>query len=126
MPNILIIEDDLQITKILTLNLKLSGFETESATTISDAWTKINTKHFDLLLMDIGLPDGSGFDLCQRVREFGNEVPIVFLSARTDEATVVKGIKHVADDYLRKAFGFEELKARLNKFIRKLIPNVHT
>ncbi len=126
MPKILIIEDDLQITKILTLNLKLSGFETENATTINEAWTKINTRHFDLLLMDIGLPDGSGLDLCQKVRESGNEVPIVFLSARTDEATVVKGIKNGADDYLRKPFGLEELKARLNKFIKKISPNLNT
>ncbi|MCM2348999.1 MAG: response regulator transcription factor [Bacteriovoracaceae bacterium] len=126
MPKILIIEDDMQITKILKLNLRLSGFESENATTISEAWNKINTEHFDLLLMDIGLPDGSGLDLCQKVRESGNEVPIVFLSARTDEATVVKGIKNGADDYLRKPFGLEELKARLNKFVKRIAPNMQT
>lgn len=126
MPKILIIEDDMQITKILKLNLRLSGFESENATTIQEAWNKINTEHFDLLLMDIGLPDGSGLDLCQKVRESGNEVPIVFLSARTDEATVVKGIKNGADDYLRKPFGLEELKARVNKFVKRLAPNMQT
>lgn len=126
MPKILIIEDDMQITKILKLNLRLSGFESENATTFQEAWNKINTEHFDLLLMDIGLPDGSGLDLCQKVRESGNEVPIVFLSARTDEATVVKGIKNGADDYLRKPFGLEELKARVNKFVKRLAPNMQT
>jgi DNA-binding response OmpR family regulator len=126
MPKILIIEDDPQITKILKLNLKLSGFDTDNATTFQDAWTKITTDHFDLLLMDIGLPDGSGLDLCQKVRESGNDVPIVFLSALTDEATVVKGIKNGADDYLRKPFGLEELKARVNKFVRKLMPHMQT
>lgn len=124
MPKILIIEDDPQITKILKLNLKLSGFDTENATTFQDAWSKITTDHFDLLLMDIGLPDGSGLDLCQKVRESGNDVPIVFLSALTDEATVVKGIKNGADDYLRKPFGLEELKVRVNKFVRKLMPHM--
>jgi DNA-binding response OmpR family regulator len=126
MPKILIIEDDPQITKILKLNLKLSGFDTDNAMTIKDAWAKITTDHFDLLLMDIGLPDGSGLDLCQKVRESGNDVPIVFLSALTDEATVVKGIKNGADDYLRKPFGLEELKVRVNKFVRKLMPHMQT
>lgn len=126
MPKILIIEDDPQITKILKLNLKLSGFDTDNAMTIKDAWGKITTDHFDLLLMDIGLPDGSGLDLCQKVRESGNDVPIVFLSALTDEATVVKGIKNGADDYLRKPFGLEELKVRVNKFVRKLMPHMQT
>lgn len=126
MPKILIVEDDPQITKILQLNLRLAGLETDNAMNFQDAWTKISSSHFDLILMDIGLPDGSGLDLCQRVRESGNEVPIVFLSARTDEATVVKGIKNGADDYLRKPFGLEELKVRINKFIKKMVPNVQT
>lgn len=124
MPKIFIVEDDPQITKILKLNLKLSGFDTDNATTFQEAWTKISQEHYDLILMDIGLPDGSGLDLCQRVRESGNDVPIVFLSALTDEATVVKGIKNGADDYLRKPFGLEELKVRVNKFIKRFAPQV--
>lgn len=126
MPKILIVEDDPQITKILKLNLRLSGLDTDNAITFQEAWGKISSDHFDLILMDIGLPDGSGLDLCQRVRESGNDVPIVFLSARTDEASVVKGIKNGADDYLRKPFGLEELKVRVNKFIKKMVPNMQT
>lgn len=124
MPKILIVEDDPQITKILKLNLRLSGMETDNAVTFQDAWSKIVADHFDLILMDIGLPDGNGLDLCQKVRESGNDVPIVFLSARTDEASVVKGIKNGTDDYLRKPFGLEELKVRVNKFIRKIVPSM--
>lgn len=126
MPKILVVEDDVQITKILNLNLKLSGFETESSSSIQDAWSKLSQSHFDMILLDIGLPDGSGLDLCQKIRESGNDVPIIFLSARTDEASVVKGIKNGADDYLRKPFGLEELKVRVNKFIKKLAPNMQT
>lgn len=126
MPKILIVEDDPQITKILIMNLRLSGFEIDNAVTFHEAWSKITSDHFDLILMDIGLPDGSGLDLCQKVRESGNEVPIVFLSARTDEASVVKGIKNGADDYLRKPFGLEELKVRVNKFVKKLVPQMQT
>jgi DNA-binding response OmpR family regulator len=124
MPKILIVEDDPQITKILKIHLRISGIDSDSAVTIQEAWTKIGTGYYDLILMDIGLPDGNGLDLCQRVRENGNDVPIVFLSARTDEPTVVQGIKNGADDYLRKPFGLEELKARVNKFIAKIVPNM--
>jgi DNA-binding response OmpR family regulator len=122
MAKILLIEDDPQISKTLQLNLRLSGFDITHAMTFQDAWTRVTQDHFDLLLMDIGLPDGSGLDLCQKIRELGNDVPIVFLSARTDEATVVKGIRNGADDYLRKPFGMEELKARINKFVKRLVP----
>ncbi len=122
MPKILIVEDDPQITKLLKLNLKISGYETDSVVTVNTAWNKILNEHFDLILMDIGLPDGNGLDLCEKVRQSGNDVPIMFLSARTDEASVVKGIKNGADDYLRKPFGLEELKVRINKFIRKVTP----
>lgn len=124
MPKILIVEDDPQITKILKLNLKLSGYETENTTTIEEAWGKINQDSFDLMLLDIGLPDGSGLDLCEKIRGSGNATPIVFLSALTDEATVVKGIKSGADDYLRKPFGLEELKVRINKFVKRLAPHL--
>ncbi len=119
MPRILIVEDDLQISRSLTINLKFSGYETKSAGRVADAWALLRDEHFDLMCLDIGLPDGSGLDLCQKVRESGQEIPILFLSARTDEATVVKGINCGADDYLRKPFGVEELKVRMNKILKK-------
>ncbi len=122
MPKILIVEDDTQIMKGLKLNLEFYGHQTKSATTVAEAWSALKCEHFDVVFLDIGLPDGSGLDLCQRIRESGNDVPIIFLSARTDEATVVKGISIGADDYIRKPFGIEELKARMNKIIRKLAP----
>lgn len=119
MPKILIIEDDFQIIKSLRINLKLSGYESDSASTLADAWKKLNEEYFDLMLLDIGLPDGSGLDFCQKVRDSGDDIPILFLSARTDESTVVKGINKGGDDYLRKPFGIEELKARMNKIIKR-------
>lgn len=119
MPRILIVEDDPQISKSLAINLKFSGFETQSANTVSEAWELLKEEHFDLMCLDIGLPDGNGLELCQKVRDAGNDIPVLFLSARTDEATVVKGINSGADDYLRKPFGVEELKVRMNKILRK-------
>lgn len=121
MPKILIVEDDPQISKSLMLNLKLSGYEACSADTLFEAWELIKRDHFDLICLDIGLPDGSGIDFCQKIRDHGNDIPILFLSARTDEASVVKGINSGADDYLRKPFGMDELKVRMNKIIKKFI-----
>lgn len=122
MTKILIVEDDPQISKSLKINLKLSGFEPETVSTIDEAWKVLHEEHFDLMCLDIGLPDGSGLDLCEKVRNSGDDIPILFMSARTDEASVVKGINMGGDDYLRKPFGMEELKARMNKLIRKISP----
>jgi DNA-binding response OmpR family regulator len=119
MSKILIVEDDPQITKSLAINLKFSGYETCSASNLHDAWELLKNEHFDLMCLDIGLPDGSGLDLCQKIRNEGNDIPVLFISARTDEATVVKGINSGADDYLRKPFGMEELKVRMNKILKK-------
>ncbi len=119
MNKILIIEDDPQISKVLKLNLKLNGHEIEDTNNITDAWQILRARHFDLILLDVGLPDGSGLDLCQKIRESGDETPILFLSARTDETTVVKAMNGGANDYLRKPFGMEELKVRMNKILKR-------
>lgn len=119
MTKILIVEDDPQISKSLKINLKLSGFKAESVSTIADAWKILKEQHFDLMCLDIGLPDGSGLDLCEKVRASGDDIPILFTSARTDEAVVVKAINTGGDDYLRKPFGVEELKVRMNKVMKR-------
>ena len=121
MYKVLIVEDDIQISRSLSMNLKLSGFEVDAASLVSEGWNKVQKNHYDILLLDVGLPDGSGLELCQRIRESGDDVPILFLSARTDEPTVVKGIQLGADDYIRKPFGTEELKARMNKLLKKTV-----
>jgi DNA-binding response OmpR family regulator len=102
--------------------LKLSGHEVENADCVSDAWAKLKIDHFDLICLDIGLPDGSGLELCEKLRATGDDTPVLFLSARTDEATVVKAISGGGDDYLRKPFGLEELKVRMNKILRRFSP----
>ncbi len=119
MTKILIVEDDPQISKSLAMNLKFSGYETTAASNVQEARNLLKDHHFDLMCLDIGLPDGNGLDLCQAIRDEGNDIPILFISARTDEATVVKGILNGADDYLRKPFGMEELKVRMNKILKK-------
>jgi DNA-binding response OmpR family regulator len=119
MIKVLIVEDDMQIAKSLTMNLQFSGYEVHSAQNFQSGWKKFSEQDLDLLLLDINLPDGTGLDFCKRVREAGSDVPILFLSARTDEETVVEGMNIGADDYLRKPFGTEELKVRMKKALSK-------
>jgi DNA-binding response OmpR family regulator len=116
---ILLMEDDSQIAKSLSMGLGLAGFEVTLAGTVAEAWALLTDRAFDVLLFDVNLPDGSGIALCQRLREAGKSAPILFLSAKTDEETVVKGITVGGDDYLRKPFGIEELKARIGKLLRR-------
>lgn len=122
MPKILIVEDDPQISRSLKINLKHSGHEVFLAQSLTEARAHLNRDSFDLICLDIGLPDGSGLDFCKDLRESGEEVPILFLSARTDEASVVRGMKNGADDYLRKPFGIEELKVRMQKIMKRFSP----
>jgi DNA-binding response OmpR family regulator len=125
MNRILIVEDDHQISKSLKLNLMLNKFEVEIATNIQEAESKIEQQKFSIILLDIGLPDGNGIDFCRKIRNEGIQTPIIFLSALSDERTVVRGISSGADDYLRKPFGMEELKVRMSKLIQKLTPAGH-
>lgn len=115
---VLIVEDDHQISKSLSINLRHDGHEVVVATTIGEGWRQHSQKRFDIILLDVNLPDGSGIELCQRIRSSNSEVPIIFLSARTDEETVVRGISIGGNDYIRKPFGIDELKARIKKIVR--------
>ncbi len=119
MTKILIVEDDSQISRSLKLNLRLSGYDVSEASSVSEAWSKLEENHFDIVCLDIGLPDGSGMDLCQKIRMSGNEIPVLFISALTDEKIVVKAIIAGGDDYIRKPFGMDELKARIQKALKR-------
>jgi DNA-binding response OmpR family regulator len=122
MSKTLIVQDDLALAKTLQQHLKSEGIESECSRTVIESWKKITTEHYDLILLDTTLSDGSGLELCRNIRESGNEVPIIFLSSNTDEASVVRAIKIGADDYVRKPFGIEELLARIKKLMKKMMP----
>jgi DNA-binding response OmpR family regulator len=114
---VLLVEDDPVIAHTLALSLRYEGFELAIAASAAQARQALEAKRFDLVMFDVGLPDGNGLDLCRSLRERDAAVPILMLSARTDEATVVAGITGGADDYIRKPYGLAELTARMRRLL---------
>ena len=114
---VLLVEDDPVIAKTLVMSLRYQGFELTLAAGVRDAQAALAARQFDLMLFDVGLPDGSGIELCRALRARDDAIPILLLSARSDEATVVAGIEAGADDYIRKPYGLQELTARMTRML---------
>src|ERR1700733_12851135 len=111
MARILLVEDDPILGKGLQIHLESAGYAVQWETHISKARAIESQAPFELLLLDVNLPDGSGFDLCRELRAKGSRLPILMLTARTDEDSVVKGFEGGANDYIRKPFSNRELLA---------------
>lgn len=118
MIKILIIEDDATIVKNLSELLRQEGFETDSALNCKEAETKIETAQFDLVLLDVLLPDGNGFSLCNRIKSV-SVCPVIFLTASADEFSVVTGLDIGADDYIEKPYRPRELISRIKSVLRR-------
>jgi two-component system alkaline phosphatase synthesis response regulator PhoP len=117
--SILVVEDEEHLQEALKLNLELEGYEVTSASTGSIALKKVENEYFDLILLDVMLPELDGFDVCEHIRLKNIETPILMLSARSGSADRVLGLKKGADDYLTKPFNLEELLLRVEKLINK-------
>jgi DNA-binding response OmpR family regulator len=117
--HLLLVEDDPLISRTLKLSLSYRGYEVEVCETASDGRKKFLEKTFDIVILDVNLPDESGYTLCKSLRQKTNGVPIIMLTARADENSAVLGIDAGADDYVRKPFGLEELTARLNRLVNR-------
>ena len=117
--SILLVEDEENLLDALKLNLELEGYEVTTATTGPAALKKVEEEYFDLILLDVMLPELDGFDVCQTIRLKNVETPILMLSARSGSADRVAGLKRGADDYLTKPFNLEELLLRVEKLIEK-------
>ena len=100
MYQILIVEDDITIINMLSDFLKKEGFQTESANGMSQATELLERKEFDLVLIDISLKDGNGYGVCGAVKA-KKDIPVIFVSASTDEYSVVTGLDMGADDYIK-------------------------
>jgi len=114
--NILLIEDDRKITEALTLAFAAEGYKTIPCRTCADAYSKA-AEQFDLMIIDITLPDGNGFELFTELKKY-TSAPAIFLTAKDDEDSIVKGFQLGGDDYITKPFSTRELMARISRFGR--------
>lgn len=118
MKRIFLVEDDTAISENLVLLLRSEGFAVTRAPTQREAATMLAENKFDLALVDISLPDGNGFAICTEIQET-QDIPVIFLTASGDEASVVTGLNMGADDYIIKPFRPRELIARIKNALRK-------
>lgn len=115
---ILIIEDDQEIQDVLKQYLSIKGYYIKQAFNVKEALNMLN-EDIELIIMDIQLPDGNGITLCQQIRQF-SQVPIIFLTARLDEDTIVEALRCGGDDYIKKPFHMKELLARIECISRRM------
>ncbi len=118
MKSILIVEDNVSILKGLKYSLEQEGFEVCVAIDIETATVFFQSKVFDLVVLDVTLPDGNGFDFCRFIKQ-SSQVPVLFLTAKDEEKDVVLGFDLGADDYVIKPFRIRELVSRINNIFRR-------
>ncbi len=116
---ILVTEDDAFLRDGLCEMLKKEGYNVVTAGTIDDAKECFLKEHFNLVILDVMLPDGNGFDMCAFIRSKNENVPILFLTACDDEVQVVRGLDAGADDYVTKPFKLLELLSRIRALLRR-------
>lgn len=115
---ILLVEDNEAIIMGLEYLLTQEGYQAETARSIQEAYNVVEKEAVDLILLDISLPDGNGFDLCKYVKT-ESDIPVIFLTAKEEEADVVKGLDMGADDYIIKPFRNRELVSRIKNVLRR-------
>lgn len=115
---ILLVEDEVGIADNIIYAVQAEGFDIELVGLGNDALLKVSTEQFDLVILDVGLPDISGFEVCKMLRQT-NQVPVIFLTARSDEIDRVVGLEIGADDYVLKPFSIRELVARIKVIIKR-------
>ena len=116
--SILMVEDDLSLIEGLAFSLEKNGFDVDIARTVKEAFAKFQERKHNLLILDLALPDGSGFEICRRVRQV-SVVPIIFLTASDEEVNIVMGLDIGGDDYIAKPFKLNELMSRINALLRR-------
>ncbi|WP_271896968.1 response regulator transcription factor [Candidatus Phyllobacterium onerii] len=115
---ILVVDDEPPIRKLLRLGLSTQGYSVVEAMNATAAIEQIALSQPDLVVLDLGLPDLSGYELLRRWRDEGSDLPVVILSSRTDEGGIVQALELGADDYITKPFGMNELVARIRVALR--------
>jgi DNA-binding response OmpR family regulator len=118
MPGILIVEDDLDLANIVQIHLRKHGYETCTAHDCASALVYLQNRSFDLILLDVLLPDQNGKDFCRMARDL-TSCPIIFMSCLDDTGTVVSALANGGDDYVTKPIKYDELIARIESNIRR-------
>jgi two-component system KDP operon response regulator KdpE len=124
-PHILLVDDEVSIQRAVAPLLRSRGYQVDVAATGGEALAMADDRHPDLIVLDLGLPDLEGTEVCRRIRE-KSKVPIVVLSARGNEADKVNALDLGADDYVTKPFGPEELLARIRVALRRVMSDEPT
>lgn len=124
--SVLVVDDEAHIASFLAENLADDDYDVEIAGSVAQARSKLNAIRTDVVLLDVGLPDGNGFDLCREIREqdplkvrFDPLVPVIMLTARTEDVDRVRGFQRGADDFVPKPFHYPELLARMGAVLRR-------
>jgi two-component system, OmpR family, response regulator len=116
---ILVVEDEEPIRDLVATALRFTGFEVTTASTGSEALSESRNGHYDLLVLDVNLPDVDGFTICRKLRSDGNQAAVIFLTARDDPADLRTGFLGGGDDYVTKPFSLEELMLRVTAVLRR-------
>lgn len=117
---ILLLEDDRSLIDGLCYSLKKNGFEIEVVRTVAGAFERLSgVEAYDILILDVSLPDGTGFEVCETVRKRGSHVPILFLTASDEEVNIIRGLDSGGDDYMTKPFKLGELCSRIRALLRR-------
>jgi DNA-binding response OmpR family regulator len=118
-PIVLLAEDDVALGFVIKDNLTEMGFEVTHCTDGEQAWQQFQKKVFDICLLDINMPVRDGFSLAKKIRQQSDVIPILFITAKSLEEDKIKGFQHGADDYIVKPFSIQELKLRMDVFLRR-------
>lgn len=118
MKRIFLVEDDLSLINGLSFALKKQGYETDIARTSVEAQNLWGNEDYDLVILDVSLPDGSGYELCKIIRRT-SKVPIIFLTAADEETDIIMGLDIGGDDYITKPFKLAILLSRINALLRR-------
>lgn len=119
---ILLVEDEVNIKDVVTLNLELENYEVVSTESGKEALQFFDNQHFDLIILDVMLPDISGLQVCEVIRLKNKKIPVIIVSAKDTSSDRITGLKYGADDYLVKPFNLEELLIRVEKLISRAQP----
>lgn len=120
MGKLLLLEDDISLVDGLGYSLEKNGFDWELARTVKEALDRLQgSGGYDLLLLDVTLPDGTGYEVCETVRKRGDSTPIIFLTASDEEVNIIRGLDCGGDDYITKPFRLGELCSRIRALLRR-------